>query len=181
MKTFCKYLIIAVTGITLGCKPQKIQNTQQKGEGNEAIISAIHDFSMSSSLFRQGSVFFVWLEDHSDIYSVSIGSPAVKVLYDKSLGTSGFRLPSHVLVVDDRLFYWWEDGVEPSSNVIDMLKKYEILQDNQGGAILFPDKFDHVMKKSMHYYFCKNNISNFRSVKTTKALGYYNAPILKCQ
>ena len=46
---------------------------------------------------------------------------------------------------------------------------------------MLPDFIINDAAKAAHYYFCRDNISNYKRVVTHVATGYYKPPKLKCK
>ena len=88
-------------------------------------------------------------------------------------------LPTRFLEKEGKLFIWKDLDHEFDSDIMDILIKYDKI-DSVANMGKFEDVIDDA-KKGMHYYFCKEDFSRFKSVKTNIALGYYEPPKLKCQ
>ncbi len=176
----------------------------QNGEGKDAIKNAILDFSNTSKLYKKDSVFSVWVHEplcrmileeadngdsrwvegkpYQGILAVSVGANYNKLFLTDSVkvGKKGVKIPTRYIERDGKLFYWWDDDYPLTQEALDTFERYGVLQDDEDGTILFPDFAVNDAQKGMHYYFCKNNLRNYKKVKTNKGIGFYDAPTLDC-
>ena len=116
------------------------------------------------------------------LVSVEIpASPEYKFLITSNtkVGCKG-HLPSRYIIKDGKLFYWFDDSYPLTQGMLDLLWKYNLLQDDDGGLIIFLDNPINDSKKGADYYFCKNDLSKYKRVVTNIGLGYYKPPKLKC-
>ena len=154
----------------------------QTGGRTEAIKNAILDFSNMNKLYKRDTVFSVQTEEMSnEVLIVSIGKNNMKILLneDIKIGSKGM-LPSKYFEKEGKLFFWWDNDYPLTEETLAVFNKYDLLQDDEGGKITFPDFIIDDSQKSAHYYFCKNDLSIYKKVITNKGLGYYDAPNLKC-
>lgn len=63
--------------------------------------------------------------------------------------------------------------------MFDILKKYNMLKDDEGGWITFLDYTMNDKKKATTYYFCKNNLKEFKRIITN--ISDINLPKLNCK
>src|SRR5690554_3906913 len=202
MKT--NFLFLVTTFFLIqGCASIKSELIQ-KGGSNEAIQNAIKDFSNSKSrLYKKNSVFFIsyydtlnrmklekiddsnakWIEGepYKEIVAVSLGiNPSNLLLTEKiKIGSKG-KLPSRYFEKDGKLFFWWDDDFPLTQETLDIYVKYNILQDDEDGLIKLPGYTIDDTQKGVDYYFCKNNLTNYKKIITNKGIGYYDAPMLDC-
>lgn len=167
-------LIVVMTSLSFKNKLRESSNT------NEAIKTAITDFS-KTRLFNKGSVFSIIVneENSEDILTISIMENNMKLLLNNDFNVNSSRLPSQYLEIKEKLFFWWDKSLPLSSETISVYKKYNILQDDENGIIQFPDFTIDDNKKGAHYFFCKKSLK-FKRVITSKGIGYYPPPKLKC-
>jgi len=107
--------------------------------------------------------------------------PEYKFLFtaNTKVGQKG-HLPSRYIIKDGKLFYWFDDNYPLTQDMLDLLWKYNLLQDDEGGLIISPDNPINDRQKGVDYYFCKNNLLKYKRVVTNIGLGYYKPPKLKC-
>jgi hypothetical protein len=205
MKAPNKILLLIIL-LLCGCASLKKEMTQT-GESMQAVAihNAILDFSNSCKLYKNDSVFSVNFNDsvfneavlirdnegamhwkrgslYSSLVSVEISaSPEYKFLITSNtkVGYKG-HLPSRHIIKDGKLFYWFDDSYPLTQEMLDLLWKYNLLQDDDGGLIISPDNPINDRQKCAHYYFCKSDLSKYKRVITNIGLGYYKPPKLKC-
>jgi len=177
----------------------------QKGGQKEVAQNAILDFSNTSGLYKKDSVFSVWvheplykmlLEETNDgngrwiegkpyqgMIAVSVGANYNKILLTDStkVGYKGVKIPTRYVEKDNKLFYWWDEDYPLTQETLTVFKKYNLLVENDlDGVIEYYDfKIDDA-QKGVHYYFCKNDLTNYKKVTTNKGIGFYDAPTLNC-
>jgi hypothetical protein len=203
MKIVIKLIITVIALTSLESCVTFKDNLAQTGGQEKQIQNAILDFSNTTRLFKKDSVFSVSFDDTlyrmtlnkvSDGNSTWIkgkpykGIKTVNILgtYNKFLltdstkvGSKGY-LPSRYVEKNGKLFYWWDDDYPITEETLAVLKKYNLLQDNDGGWRIIPDISVDDSKKGADYYFCQNDLTNYKKVITNKAIGYYDAPKLNC-
>ncbi len=86
------------------------------------------------------------------------------------------KLPSRYVIEDGKLFYWWDDQYPVTEEMLAILWKYNLLQKD----LIIPEFSTDDSQKGADYYFCKNNLSKYKRVITSKGIGYYKPPKLKC-
>jgi hypothetical protein len=172
------YLILLAIG---GCATFR-DELFQTGDRNEVILNAILDYSKTTSLYKRDSVFSVKTgEIDNDILIVRIGKNNMKLLLTDSIvvGAKG-KFPSRYIEKDGKLFFWWDDNVPLTEDMLAVLYRYSQIQDDDDGLIQFPDFVINESLKAAHYYFCKNDLTVYKKVITNKGVGYYSPPNLKC-
>lgn len=172
----------------------------QSGSRNEAIHNAILDFSKTGSLYRADSVFSVsfydtmgrmvldinqkWIkgQPYEGIVAVTIVASGDRFLVtkDPKVDSKKGYLPSRFIEKEGKLFYWWDDDSYFTEETLAVLEKYDLLRDEDQEVITIPDFIIDDELKGTHYYFCKENLSKYKKVISSKGIGYYNAPSLKC-
>lgn len=175
----------------------------QTGSGNEAIHNAILDFSHIGKLYIKDSVFSVSFLDtlyrkvlikSNDGYKwingeINEGTIAVSIIasYNKFLLTAETKaggrgkLPSRYVEKDGKLFFWWDNNYPLTEETLAVFNKYHLLQDDEGGKIKFPEFEIDDSRKGVDYYFCRNNLTKYKKVIASKAIGYYEPPKLGCE
>lgn len=176
----------------------------QSGGQKEAMQNAILDFSNTSSLYKKDTAFSVWVHNplykmileetkdgngrwvegkpYENVIAVSISADYNKMLLTDStvVGKKGVKMPTRFIEKNGKLFYWWDKDYPLTQEALDVFGKYNLLQDDEDGTILFPDFTINDAQKGIDYYFCKNNLTSYKKVKTNKGIGFYDAPILNC-
>ena len=206
MKNKSLFLAILILVLLMNCtsykngyphpkvRQEKVENTSfkkglvQSGGQQEAIKNAILDFSNTTSFYKKGTIFSLLIDYHGGDYpnkellSVSIIESNLKMLLTKEtkVGSKG-RLPSRFIEREGKLFYWSDNDYSLTKKMLIVLEKYHLLQDDESGRITIPDLSGYISEKGVHYYFCKNNLTKYKKVITSFAIGYYKPPKLKCE
>jgi hypothetical protein len=90
-------------------------------------------------------------------------------------------MPSRFLEIESKLFYWWDDDYVLTDDAIEIFKKYgliEIVENEENMGL--PYIIDH-SPEILDYYFCSNNLAEYKRVKPKYGIGYYKPPKLKCK
>lgn len=203
MKTkYLQVLILLLLFVSCGA----FKNGLKKNGGDkEAVENAILDFSNTSGLFKRDSVFTVgiynelnrmvletngngndrWVEGkpYEGIIAVNISASYDKMLLTDSIkvGKKGVKIPTRFVEKEGNLFYWWDDDYPLTQEALDIFSKYGLLQDDEGGWVKFPDFSINDAQKGVDYYFCKNDLSQYKKIVTNKGIGFYDAPKLDCK
>ena len=166
-----------------------------------AIYEAITDFADNCRLFKQDSIFYIttldtlkhytlqrnqgtleWICDsiYANLFVINIIPSINKLFYfpDAVVGSKG-KLPSRYVIVKSKLFYWDDDDYPLTEETLSVLKKYDALTDMIHDRVL-PETVLDESKKSIHYYFCRNNLLKYKRAASSKSAGYYRPPKLKC-
>ena len=195
-------IIISLLWLLLtDCYSQEKYIPQSTNFAEFAIYEAITDFADNCRLFKQDSIFYVYVEDtsryvtlqrdqgtlkwvcdsvYTNLLMVGISGERDKMGYysDAVIGSKG-KLPSRYVIVKGKLFYWDDDDYPLTEETLSVLKKYNVLTDMIYDGML-PEFLIDDAQKGAHYYFCKNNLLKYKRIITSKAAGYYRPPKLKC-
>ena len=195
-------IIISLLWLLLtDCYSQEKYIPQSTNFAEFAIYEAITDFADNCRLFKQDSIFYVYVEDTSRYVtlqrdqgtlkwvcdSVYTNILVVEILGEKDkigyypnavVGSKG-KLPSRYVIVKGKLFYWWDRDYPLTEEMLSVLKKYNVLTDMIYDGML-PEFLIDDAQKGAHYYFCRNNLSKYKRVVTNIATGYYRPPKLNC-
>lgn len=152
---------------------------------DEAIKIAVNDFLENCSLQKTDSVFAVNIYiDNDDILGLSISAVHENKIYPSSkdkIGKQTNIFPSHYIEQNNKLIYWGDSTHILSEEIVRVLAKYNRIDStfvNEEKA--YPEFVINEKIKGAHYYFCKNDLSQFKRVITNKAMGWYDVPKLKC-
>ncbi|MEA4968039.1 MAG: hypothetical protein VB048_07995 [Bacteroidaceae bacterium] len=193
-------VFLFLSGCSSVKKPTTLIGTNLK---EIAINIAIQDFSTNCNLFKKDSVFRVSFEDsvfykgafvrvdekkykdgrthqfeRGDLYEgiVSVGITKSDYQYYYSEEKKD-RLPTRHVIIDGKLFYWWDQNYSITEEMIAVLWKYNRLQKD----LIISNFSTDDSQNGADYYFCKNNLSKYKRVITNIGFGYYNPPKLKCK
>lgn len=182
MKFNC-ILLLAITFLVGSCSAWK-DNLKPTGDQNDAVQNVIVDFLATSNLSKKDSVFSIYVENlDNGILGISIGGDYNKIRPnpDDEIGNKT-SLPSRYAEKEGKLFYWDDSTQVLTKEVVNVLSKYNIMDSvNTDGVVELPrfDSANHY-KKGVHYYMCENDLTKYKKVTTSKAMGYYEAPSLNC-
>ena len=185
MKASNSILIIFIL-LICSCSPWK-QLLVSKGGTNEAVKNAITDFMNTCYLRNDDSIFSISIYiDNKDILGVSIFGQDKDKLFPGSndkIGSYSKGIPNKYMIVDGKLFYWWSDTLPHiiTREMVDVLQKYNHIDSmNVDSFVAIPASGISEKKKACHYYFCKNNLKNYKKIVTNRAMGWYKQPELEC-
>ncbi len=149
-----------------------------KGTYDVAIRNAIIDFSNTSSLFNQDKYFVLLIDTLKDEkITVSISGTVNKIYYFRN--TDNNELPNKCLEYKNKIFYWRDNNYPQDKKVVEKLYTYKLVDTVDSFA--YTKNIIDDSKKSIHYYFCKNNFLIYKKVKTSIGIGYYKSPNLNCK
>ncbi|MFS4492401.1 hypothetical protein [Maribacter sp. 2308TA10-17] len=166
------FILIFIFGIS--CSSYK-SNLHRTGQKNEIIENAIMDFLSTNSYRNKSNAFQIeYLDFNENIATVTIDAIIGKELLLQKPDTIGNRskwFPSKFREKKNKLFVEVDSSHGLSRETISKMSEYGILDSTKvktGQATLF--KIDESWKQT-HYFFCKSNITNYRSLKSTAVLG----------
>lgn len=113
-------------------------------------------------------------------------TPSIKV------GNKTKAIPTCFIEKDGKLFLWYDDDYLITEELLTVFHKYNLFEDilpllkELNRPIEDADKFLLVnpideLKKGAEYFFCKDNLNNYKRIINNKALGYYDIPTIKCK
>lgn len=100
---------------------------------------------------------------------------------DVKVGLKGKIVPSRFIEVNDKLYLLWDPDYPLTQELLDVLGKYHLLQDDEGGILTHPDEVAIHSHKSVDYYYCKDSLYWYKRVFINKTIGDYEPPPLKCR
>ena len=179
-------LLFLITFTMISCSSWK-SNLVSKGNQNDAIQNAIIDFINTSSIYKNDSIFMVnkYL-DNNNVLGLSIienRGHKVYIYMEDTIGKYSKGLPTRYMMNNGKLFYWHDPEVKLSREIVDVLLKYNridsLMIDSADFYLMPPYDIDESVKAT-DYYFCKDNLRNYKKVVTGHAMGWYVPPKLKC-
>lgn len=194
------FLIIIISCLLSGCKSSIVILQKETYQTEDFINVAISDFVSKCSLFKKDSVFKIsventlvelsfqseqsrWILDtvYQNILVVNVFGLINKVWYfsDAVIGSKG-KLPSRYVIIEGKLFFWDDDNYPLTEEALSVFKRYNILTEMLEEGMI-PEFTINDAAKAAHYYFCRDDASNYKRVVTNIATGYYDPPKLKCK
>jgi len=195
-------IVTAIVGLTC-CTPKLKTGLVQFDNRYDAVKNAIIDFSSKPKLYRKSLVFQVtpldtlhknilrvlddgtseWVsgEAYEGIIAVGISANDNKFLVSSkdSIG-SKTGLPSRFIERDGKLFFWFDREFSMTQETLSILKKYNLLVDDEDGKIFELDYITDDAQKGVTFYFCRNDLTKYKKVITNRAMGFYEPPKLNC-
>jgi hypothetical protein len=175
---FKKSFLSLLVFISLGCININGQSSKECNV-DKAVQIAILDFQ-KTNIYKKGKVFNIDIKqiDSNIIYVSFLETEENKYLYSITKPIEENILPSRYIEKDNKLFIWWDDDKKINQEMFDVLKKYNMLKDDEGGWITMLDYAMDDKKKGVNYFICKNNLEVFKRIITNK--GNIETPKLKC-
>jgi hypothetical protein len=180
-----KIMFLSMCFFLLGsCAVNKWQNTLiQKGDMNDAINNAITDFVHTSKWSKKDSIFTVTITDINEEninITIAVADDDVYPNSKNKVGTYDHIFPTRYTVKEGKLFYWNDATLFITQDIISILEKYNHidcrwseLSDIIGGV--HNDGVEGVI-----YYFCKNDLTNYKKSDVSNIRKHYKIPLLKC-
>jgi len=171
---------------------------------DKVIQTAIKDFS-KTKLFRKDTIFYVTFfdtvhrignhrigrrnayiveKDFTELVVVDIRASQFRYLLDTTatIDNQNKGIPSRVIEKDGKLFLWRDKHYPVTDSTLKVLDKFHLLVRGTSSDIekfLTFDSDDSQL--SAAYYFCRNNLSICKKVISSKAVGFYDPPKLRCK
>lgn len=179
MKSYCLLLLLFFIS---GCATWK-KALISEGNKNEAVKNAIIDFLHCNKSINRDSVFSITIKNIGDtILGVSISgvSNKISVITKNEQEYSYQAFPTKYYEQNSKLFYWKDSTEKVPVELISKLSKMNKIDTAIIGTY-FPDRVIDESQKAMDYYFCKFNLSKYKKVYTSTAMGWYKPPKVNCK
>ena len=153
------------------------------GSENDAIYNSITDFLFTSKHRKEDKIFNVRIKMvDEDVLKISIAGATNKVFRWKEdiVGSNSNRFPTRYMVKDDKLFYWNDPDTPISDEIIFILKKYDLLDEDWQNEYDLPPYVIDDGKGGVEYYICKNNYKKYKKKEANTIMKHYAIPTLKC-
>lgn len=153
------------------------------GNENDAILNAIFDFTHTENrLLKEDRTFLVSIDNVEDNIVVGIiGDPNTILLITEENGSYSYRaFPTMLVETKGRLFFWYDKSKNVTDTIINTLYKHNFVDTMVVNAYI-PDRIINDTKKGAVYYFCKNDLSNYKKTASSTLTKYYKPPKLKCK
>lgn len=175
MKTSNFFIVIFLLFITTACG---VNRSLQVKDNITFKDKAINEF-LKTNLFKKGKVHRIdSLLLEKDIVYIGINETNFKVLASEN---EVEKIPECLEINNSLFIQGWKSKNFNAQHSINLLKKYGVLLDNTDENFFsFNVEVDDT-RKELAIYFCKDNKSIFKKVKSNIAVGYYNIPKLKCK
>jgi len=202
MEKMKKYKILFFLIITLllnNCSTWK-GSIVSSGSINEAVNNAITDF-LTTKLSKKGTIFGVLISDYVGvkynqenntviyipkndyIFIISVGKSDNKIYprEENKIGTYDNVFPTMYTIRDEKLFYWSDSTQVISKEIISVLEKYNHIDFEWHKEYDLPPLIINDGGEGIVYYFCKNDLSNYKKKRADTLRRHYRTPKLKCK
>jgi hypothetical protein len=88
--------------------------------------------------------------------------------------------PTGLIERNEKLFFWYDETKSVTDTIISTLYKHNFV-DTMIVNVYIPDRIINDAKKGANYYFCKNDLTKYKKIVTSRAIGHYKPPKLKCK
>ena len=165
-------MLILLNGIS--CSSYKM-SLHKSGQENEIIENAILDFLNTNSSKRESNGFDIEIQDlNNEISTVVIGSITknkLELTKSDTIGNKSKRFPSKYYEMENKLFVIIDSTYGLTKEMINKLSEYRILDSTGINTGVRPLFTINESKKATHYFFCKNDITQYKSIKGTAPIG----------
>ena len=142
------------------------------------IMAAVSDFSKRNFRRTRDRTYSVTTKVVNDqLLVVSFYGSTGKMIVTPERGYEEIWA-TNCMEKDGRLFYWREEDKSPVG-IISKLKAFDLI-DSVNSLAEVELVTDH-RKKSIDYYFCKDNTKSFKVVASRSLVGNYRPPSLNCK
>lgn len=157
----------------------------EKGGVNEARMNSINDFVRNSPLFKKDLIFSISetkLDSNLVVISILGDENKLYPTIRNKIGSSFEEFPTRYVERKKKLFYWYDSNYTITHELIAKLSEYKQIDSSlvDKDNTLLADYVVDDSKKAEDYYFCKDNLKNFKKVRTSIATGYYAIPNVNC-
>lgn len=183
------FLVIILIFHLISCSTLGSHIIKGKGSYFEAKKNSIIHFSKKHSKSYNINSFLVFNESTSlNSYNLKISKiDYVNMRADIKVGEKSLYFPNDFIEFENKLFIWYDSLKNVDKKTIEMMHKYKIL-DSMFYKVeigMYPTDSlpiavsDH-RTKGVYYFICKNDISNFKTLKTQWILEPDEFPNVKC-
>lgn len=193
--TDMKKLLLIIFFVALCCSATRPIERGKYATNDVVIETAIEDFLRCKSS-KDHNVFSILINFHSehspykiedDIVTLSIlpketTDPQYYITLVDTLGST--RLPTRHVIKDGKLFYWHDPDYGLTKETIEAFLEFNLaerLEISDLSFLLGQEVYGDERTKAAQYYFCKNDLTNYKRVITNIAIGWYKPPRLKCR
>lgn len=197
--TDMKKIILGLLATALFCSAFT-PPVEQKIAVNDATVEIAIENYLNCRFSKNYNVFFLMTDFYSeyapykindDMTVINIGPATFMVHITPRVDTIGStRIPTRHIIKDGKLFYWHDPNYGLTEEMVKVLFQFNVADsiDLLNPSITLDDYTDNYIHhqvnkktKGVDYYFCKNDLTNYKRVITNIATGWYEPPKLKCK
>ena len=119
---------------------------------------------------------------HLDVYKRQIiGDPNTVLLIGEEDGTYDYRaFPTMLVEIDGKMFFWYDEEKSTTDTIINTLYRHNFVDTMIVNAYI-PDRIINDAKRGVVYYFCKNDLINYKKTGSNTLTKSYKPPRLRCK
>src|SRR5690606_37537817 len=121
------FLSIGIIFSIISCASWKT-HLKKEGDYEVAVKNAIIDYMNTSQLNKHFNIYHIFIVSHESSLGVSINGDTSKwQIGNVQVGEKRKHFPSRFEIMDGKLFYWSDSTVAVSREMVDIMKKFDIL------------------------------------------------------
>lgn len=166
----------------IGCSTSR--DLELLNQASDSVMSKAVTLYLQNGLDVDGhKSFFLYKVpfEENGLVGVSVSPSQSDVLVNDDIvpGTYGLA-PSVAIEREGKLFYWHNNDVPLTEQVLNLLYSYDLVEYDPTGLKTMPTHTINDSRKATHYFFCVNGKTVYRRRVTSIGLGYYNPPRINC-
>ena len=153
------------------------------GNINDAVNNAVTDFLHTSKLSKRDTIFDVYIHEKEDIFIVSVGGADNKIFPSERYrdGIYDEVFPTRYIIRNEKLFYWTDTTQTVTQDIISVLEKYNHIDTLWWATGGLPPAVINDGYEAIVYFFCKNDLRNYKKKRADNIRRHYRTPQLKCK
>lgn len=159
-----KILFLFLFIFIISCKSWK-SNLARSGNIEAAAINAIIDFN-KSKYGKFDTVFNLDIIHKDEFIGIGIISAPEKIYIIKTNKSN--VLPTRYIEFEKKLYYWYDNNYPISEQVVQKLLQYKVIDSVETIADI--DFVNDDARKSVNYFFCKDDLRKYKRIFTNKSL-----------
>lgn len=168
--------------IYCGCTTSKTSIWQPE-KSKDAIQIAIEDFTTKCKLYKEDSIFRikVWNSgQYRDFVIVSILGLRRKIILEPedTIGSKG-KSETRFYESDAKLFLWRDNNYPITREALKAFQRHNLIE-TDSAKIKYPEYSRDDSQKAAIYFFCRDNVAIYKRVITSRGVGYFMPPVLRC-
>ncbi|MDR1553979.1 MAG: hypothetical protein LBS69_11055 [Prevotellaceae bacterium] len=200
MKAYRLLFLLTILVLFESCGTWK-STLVSSGDINDAINNIITDFLHTSKLNKKDTIFTFYISEYEDVvynpennevvyipkkeetFIISIGRADNKIYprEENKVGTYDEIFPTRYTIRDGKLFYWSDTTQVITQEIISVLDKYNHIDFDWHKEYDVPPFVINDGAEGLVYYFCKNDLKNYKKKKSDNIRRHYRTPKLNCK